>query len=395
MSLSINELIIQLNWFEIVFPVKRPILLSKAKKKIEESLNISIQSNTVHEFLLLKEYRSIQIDIALSPTDCSSNLENTSYDTDSKKSGDDDLSIEDILSMSLMPSSPVTDIKKEPNQKSYFKDNFNFYTENLNLIKIFHQTANIQALEQLIYINQKLVLKMVSKYKNYMMHDLSEGDLISEGNIGLLKAINRFDHNKETQFSTYAVHWIKQSIIRAIMSKGTNVRIPVHFLEKIISLKRLETKKSFDGTLEMVNNICSELGISIDKYYMLKLAEHRFLNLMSINSPVGGEGQETEILEFLPNDRLELLSEVPLEYNDPALVFEKKIVSKNILGLLEYLDERQKNILILRFGLNDDFPKTLEEIGLVYNLTRERIRQIESKALKRLHKIAIKAKISF
>lgn len=376
MQITVQELNEQLAWFIAANPKKHRIRLSFAKRTIESALKETVPSRTIYEFLKDNRYKFIDVDIELEQVKKTRNNESELRTNSNSENELDD--IDDILNLTLIPNSPPSE---EASNSSY--------RMNQHLLEEYDKTKDDLLFEHLVMANIKLVQSVVLKYKNYMNHNLSEEDLIQEGMFGLFEAIQRFDITLGGQLSTYAVHWIRQRVIRSIINTGTTVRIPVHMIELIRKIKKLEGKKLADSGHENINisEICRELGISEEKYHAVKLIEHRYLAFVSLNQTVGLDDLDTELSEFIPNDRLEVFSSLSEEYDDPQLTVEKRHVRENLNRLLERLTPRQKEVLELRFGIHDGKPKTLEEVGQVFGLTRERIRQIEAKAINRLRAV--------
>lgn len=214
---------------------------------------------------------------------------------------------------------------------------------------------------------------VVTVSKRHLGHGLSVLDLIQEGNIGLIKAIDKFDVSKGYKFSTYAVWWIRQSVTRAIADQSRTVRVPVHTVEKINKMNSLERKYilEHDGKEPTYDELAKLLGVSIEKVKELKKTDQE---PVSIYTKVGDD-EESELLDFI------LIDENKLE-NTTNNTFASEAISE----VLKCLSKRERDIICLRFGLIDGCPKTLEEIGKMpgYHVTRERIRQIEAKALRKL-----------
>ena len=242
--------------------------------------------------------------------------------------------------------------------------------EEQKLLKRISQGDNY-AREVFIESNLKLVISIARKYVNRGLPFL---DLIQEGNIGLLTAVDRFDINKKTRFSTYATWWIRQSITRAIADKGRNVRIPVHLHEKIVTYQKavinLESKLNRKPAL---NEIANEMKLSISEVIELQKLQN---DTVSINTLVG-EDESTELEDFIPANEDTL--------DDIATT---NIMQHQVRKLLEdcNLKPREIEVLMLRFGFSGKRPMKLEEIGKKFDITRERVRQIESSALMKIRK---------
>ncbi len=237
------------------------------------------------------------------------------------------------------------------------------------------QNGDRQALHDLLVKNRRLVLKYATRYDRIFKHNFTLEDLEQVGTLGMLKAVERFDFSKETQFSTYAVLWIKQAIARAIYDTGFTIRLPVHLFESITKVNKLDNQfsfheENFSARLEL---IAQEMKTSTDDIRELFLLRDTYLNIVSLDVPVGEEA-DSELKDFV-EDR-----NAPSPYD----VLEEKILTESIANALDTLTVREKQVLMLRFGFYDGREHTLEEIGRNYGLTRERIRQIEAKALNKL-----------
>jgi RNA polymerase primary sigma factor len=227
-----------------------------------------------------------------------------------------------------------------------------------------------KARTHMIKANLRLVVKIAQDYSNY---GLPLSDLISEGNIGLMKAVERFDPEKGGKLSTYASWWIKQSIKRALANQSKTIRLPVHMVDKISKMRRISNMLSEELGREPTDSELSEvLGIPRKKLAMLKQAAQR---PASLDAPVH-EGETSEYGEIIGDERA----------IDPALALEGKNMHGQLDGLLDILDEREQRIIDARFGLDGQKPKTLEEVGLEFGVTRERIRQLQNVALAKMRK---------
>ena len=235
-------------------------------------------------------------------------------------------------------------------------------------LAIAKDQGDIKAKKKLIESNLRLVISIA---KQYIGRGLSFEDLIQEGNAGLIKAVDKFDVSKGYKFSTYATWWIKQSVGRALAEQSRVIRIPIHMYEKVNKLKKIEMNLSAElGRDPSYEEIAMALGESIEKVKEYKKASQE---VMSLDVPMG-ENKDTSLSEFI----------VDTENNieEDAL---RKINEEDIFCLMKkILTERENKILILRLGLKNDEQMTLEQIGQMYGVTRERIRQIETKALRKL-----------
>ena len=227
-----------------------------------------------------------------------------------------------------------------------------------------------QARAHMINANLRLVVKIAQDYSGY---GLPLSDLISEGNIGLMKAVDRFDPKKGGKLSTYAAWWIKQSIKRALANQSKTIRLPVHMVDKIAKMRRISMMLAeVLGREPTDEELADELGLPRRKLAMLKQASQR---PTSLDAPVN-EGEATQFGEIIGDDRAE----------DPLEALSDKNLHGELDDLLAVLDQRERRIIDERFGLNGKKPLTLEEVGREFGVTRERIRQLQNVALTKMRK---------
>lgn len=268
---------------------------------------------------------------------------------------------------------------KLPDDSALVNDSVRVYLKDIGKIQLLSAEKELELAEkmskgdqaakaELIESNLRLVVSIAKKYTGRGMPLL---DLIQEGNIGLMKAVEKFDYSKGYKFSTYATWWIRQAITRSISVHGRTIPLPVHIVEKINKLRQISrTAMQKLGREPTEAEIAEEMGCSIEKVReIIKYAQ----DPISLEERIGKE-EDSVIGDFIPD----------MNAPDPELIVSQTILKEKIMEALDSLTPREASVIKMRFGLIDGRVRTLEEVGEEFNITRERIRQIEAKALRKL-----------
>ena len=294
----------------------------------------------------------------------------------------DDFADVDLETLDLTIENPEPEVEEEtsaPTEQVAIDDPVKVYLKEIGRVPLLtpeeETTLAMRIIEgddaakkRLCEANLRLVVSIAKRYVGRGMQFL---DLIQEGNLGLIKAVEKFDYTKGFKFSTYATWWIRQAITRAIADQARTIRIPVHMVETINKVKKVSSqllhKNGHEPTAE---EIAVEIGMPVDKVReIMRVAQEP----VSLETPIGEE-EDSHLGDFIPDD------DAPA----PADAASHTLLKEQLEEVLQSLTEREAKVLRLRFGLEDGRPRTLEEVGKEFDVTRERIRQIEAKALRKL-----------
>ena len=344
----------------------------KFTEKLKEILEFAKKKKNVLEY---SEVNDFFREIELSPEkmdDILEYLEENGIDVLKITEDDpDDMSFEDIDETEEIDISVPDGISIEDPVRMYLKDIGKVpllsAEEEIELAKKMEK-GDEQAKKKLAEANLRLVVSIAKRYVGRGMLFL---DLIQEGNLGLIKAVEKFDYTKGYKFSTYATWWIRQAITRAIADQARTIRIPVHMVETINKLIRVQRQLLQElGREPSPEEISEQMNLPVDRVReILKISQEP----VSLETPIGEE-EDSHLGDFIQDEN------VPV----PAEAAAFTLLKEQLVEVLDTLTDREKKVLTLRFGLDDGKARTLEEVGREFDVTRERIRQIEAKALRKL-----------
>ena len=372
---------------EDVLPETAPETTEEAPRKTtEERLNELIERGKKTGKLTSKEMLEAMEDLALEPEQLDKfydQLENLNIDI----AGDeylppvdedilpvleeletiDEVTEEEIASTDILADSFSTDDPVRMYLKEIGKVNLLSADEEVDLAVRMSQ-GDEEAKRRMAEANLRLVVSIAKRYVGRGMQFL---DLIQEGNLGLIKAVEKFDYTKGYKFSTYATWWIRQAITRAIADQARTIRIPVHMVETINKVIRVSRQLLQElGHDPSAEEIAEEMGMPADKVRdILKIAQEP----VSLETPIGEE-EDSHLGDFIPDE----------DASEPSEAASFTLLKEQLMSVLSTLTPREEKVLRLRFGVEDGRTRTLEEVGKEFNVTRERIRQIEAKALRKL-----------
>ncbi len=372
------------------YPKEVQDLIKKGKEQgfVTHQELLKAMPNIEEDLILLDEIYSMFMDLGVEVIDTKDALLVEEEDWRSP----DVLKVDDVLAVAPESVSSVSRKEKKAKKEAEFKeianDSIRLYLCEIGRVDLLTAKEEIDLAKRIEKGDQSAKSKLaeanlrlvVSIAKKYIGRGLSFLDLIQEGNIGLFRAVEKFDPNRGFKFSTYATWWIRQAITRAIADQARTIRIPVHMVETINKLTHAQRRLVQElGREPLVEELAAEMDMDVKKVrHILKISQ----DIVSLEAPVGTE-EDSKLGDFIEDD--EALS--------PAEATNRQLLKENIREMLQYLSPRERKIIEMRFGLKDGVGHTLEEVGQEFHVTRERIRQIEAKVLQKLKEHPTSVKI--
>lgn len=385
------------------FPPEVQALIKKGKEQgfVTHQGLLKAVPNIEEDLILLDEIYTLFMDLGIEVLDTKDvlSLENKDWEKSPKKvataiAKDDEEDEEEIDDEVTEPEKILTlkerkenKKKKEAEYKEIASDSIRLYLCEIGKVDLLTAKEEVELARRIEKGDQSAKAKLaeanlrlvVSIAKKYIGRGLSFLDLIQEGNIGLFRAVEKFDPNRGFKFSTYATWWIRQAITRAIADQARTIRIPVHMVETINKLTHAQRRLVQElGREPLIEELAAEMDMEVKKVrHIMKISQ----DIVSLEAPVGTE-EDSKLGDFIEDD--EALS--------PSDSTNRQLIKENIHEMLQYLSPRERKIIEMRFGLKDGVGHTLEEVGQEFHVTRERIRQIEAKVLQKLkeHPTSIK-----
>jgi RNA polymerase primary sigma factor len=348
-------------------------------KFISEKINLPVPEKYLINYLHEKGYYHIELE---SNKPISNKRQTTITSTNSKEVKESPKkTINDLDDDFDFDPNEFLDSNKETIQKMVIPTKS--FEDNSWLIEQYQKSMDDNLLFEIVKKNIGLVEKIANKYVNHLRHDLDYDDLVSVGKFGLMKGIKRFKPEKGFQFSTYATHWIRQSISRAIMDEGTTIRVPVHMHEQIMKLIRTENESVKVNNELDIGWVCQTLEITKKKYFELKQIDQNILGLSSLHSLISNEGDDSQLIEFIEYNPFNIIGAEIDQFIDPYELVEFHDLQDKLNEVIDSFTDREQQVIRLRFGFENGKTNTLEEVGKVFGVTRERIRQIEAKTIRK------------